>query len=93
MTTNERIQVRVEGRVQGVWFRASTQREAQAFDLLGWVRNEPDGAVTLEAQGRPEGLEELLSWLRDGPPNARVEGLEVSWIDAIEGESGFQILR
>ena len=89
----ERVHVRVEGLVQGVWFRASTQREAQDFELTGWVQNEADGAVTLEAQGRPEALEELLAWLRDGPPAARVDALQVSWIDAMDGEPGFEIRR
>ena len=89
----ERVHVRVEGLVQGVWFRASTQREAQSFELTGWVQNEPDGCVTLEAQGRPEGLEELLTWLRDGPTAARVDGLHVSWVEAVTDEGSFEIRR
>mgnify|MGYP001280067613 CR=1 FL=1 len=93
MNAVERVHVRVEGRVQGVWFRASTQREAQDFELTGWVQNEPDGAVTLEAQGRPEALEELLTWLRDGPRAARVDALQVSWIDVMDGERAFEIRR
>lgn len=87
----ERVRVRVDGRVQGVWFRASTQREARSHELSGWVRNESDGSVVLEAQGRPEGLEELLSWLRDGPPTARVDDLEVAWVEIVAGESTFAI--
>lgn len=93
MREQERVWVRVEGLVQGVWFRASTQREAVGLDLTGWVRNEMDGSVMLEAQGRPEGLEELLAWLRDGPPNARVDGLEVRWIEAEPEETTFSVRR
>jgi len=87
------VRVRVEGLVQGVWFRASTQREAQSFEITGWVRNEPDGAVLLEAEGRPEALEELLSWLRDGPPQARVDAMDVTWLEPTLNEAGFQVLR
>jgi acylphosphatase len=90
---DERVRVHVEGRVQGVWFRASTQREAQAFEITGWVQNEPDGSVMLEAQGRPEALEELLSWLRDGPPKAQVNGVDVRWTEPVTGETGFEIRR
>ena len=89
----ERVRVRVSGRVQGVWFRASTQQEARALELVGWVRNLQNGDVELEAQGRPESLEELLSWLRDGPPQARVEGVDVRWVEPVSHETGFEIRR
>jgi acylphosphatase len=90
---DERVRVRVDGLVQGVWFRASTQREAQAFEITGWVKNQPDGAVTLEAQGRPEALEELLSWLRNGPPKAQVDEVDVTWTETVAGEVSFEIRR
>lgn len=70
---------RVAGRVQGVYYRASTQEQAQALGLRGWVRNLPDGRVELRAQGSRARLEALLEWLRRGPPAARVDSVEFAW--------------
>lgn len=68
---------RVTGRVQGVWFRAWTKGEAQKRGLSGWVRNEPDGSVTVFASGKAEAVEDLLAALWQGPPAARVDGVAV----------------
>ena len=62
----------VDGRVQGVFFRASTKSEADRLGLQGWVRNEPDGAVRLLVCGDSEAVEQLCSWLNNGPTYARV---------------------
>jgi len=62
----------VTGRVQGVFFRASTRIEAQRLGLRGWVRNLPDGRVEALVSGAPEGLAALEHWLAIGPPEARV---------------------
>lgn len=70
------IQYRVEGRVQGVYFRASTQRQAQQLGVTGWVRNCDDGAVELVATGTQEQHVALQGWLRIGPPSAKVRKLE-----------------
>jgi acylphosphatase len=63
----------VQGRVQGVGFRYSAQREALRLGLTGWVRNTPQGDVELWAEGPREKLASFLQWLRRGPPGARVE--------------------
>lgn len=73
----KRIRAVVQGRVQGVFFRAYTQEEAQRLGLVGWVRNRPDGAVEAVAEGEAEQVDQLASWLRQGPPSARVSGLEI----------------
>ena len=62
----------VSGRVQGVYYRASAQREAQRLGLTGWVRNLPDGRVELMASGPSGAMEELRQWLHNGPPRAVV---------------------
>jgi acylphosphatase len=67
----------VEGHVQGVFFRASTQEAAQALGVTGWVRNLPDGSVEVFATGTDESLTELQQWLFQGPPNARVANVTV----------------
>lgn len=63
---------RVEGRVQGVWFRESTRREAEALGILGYAKNLADGSVEVLACGEPRDLDHLAEWLRQGPPMARV---------------------
>lgn len=65
----------VEGRVQGVFFRASTQDQAQQLGLKGWVRNCNDGRVELQACGEESHLLTLELWLQQGPPMAKVRSL------------------
>ncbi len=72
----------VSGKVQGVWFRASTQDRAKELGLTGWARNLPDGRVEVMAYGRFEQLHELYEWLKQGPELARVSDVtreEVAW--------------
>jgi acylphosphatase len=80
----------VSGRVQGVWFRASTQRQARKLGVRGWVRNLPDGTVELHAEGDAEAVEGLLRWAHGGPPTARVDRVEASDA-AVEGFEGFVV--
>jgi acylphosphatase len=85
-----RFRIRVQGRVQGVFFRASARAEAQRLGLCGFVRNEPDGSVYAEAEGERETLQQFLDWCRRGPPHARVDRVEVEE-GAAEGREGFRI--
>jgi len=71
----------VRGRVQGVFFRASTAQLAQSLALRGRAENLADGSVQVTAAGSAEALDRLIAWLRHGPPMARVEALEVEAID------------
>jgi acylphosphatase len=71
----------VAGRVQGVFFRASTRNEAQTLGLTGYVRNLMDGRVEVVACGDKEAVETLREWLRKGPPDARVSGVACEFID------------
>ncbi|TFG64291.1 MAG: acylphosphatase [Spirochaetales bacterium] len=64
--------IRVEGRVQGVGFRYSARHEALRRKLAGWVRNEDDGAVSVYCEGPQQAVDAFISWLRTGPPGARV---------------------
>lgn len=65
----------VTGKVQGVWFRASTKTQAELLGLTGWVRNLPDGRVEVMAYGDQSQLDELKAWLKQGPPKAEVTDL------------------
>jgi acylphosphatase len=67
-----RLRLIIEGRVQGVWFRESTRREAERLGVYGWVRNRPEGTVEAVAEGAEEQVRKLAAWCRHGPPSARV---------------------
>lgn len=72
----------VSGHVQGVFYRVSTQDEANALGLTGWARNLPDGRVEVMASGERDKLLELFAWLKKGPDGARVEDVtyeELPW--------------
>jgi acylphosphatase len=75
------VHYHVTGRVQGVWFRAHTQKMAQGLNLQGWVRNLPDGSVELIACGEEENIHQLETWLWEGPTLARVDNLTAEIID------------
>jgi acylphosphatase len=66
----------VAGKVQGVWFRASTQRQAVALGLCGYARNLPDGRVEVLACGETAALRQLQDWLWQGPPAAEVTDVQ-----------------
>lgn len=67
----------VEGRVQGVWFRGSTQQQANKLGVKGWAKNLPDGRVEVLMCGEETALDQLESWLHKGPPMARVTSVNV----------------
>jgi acylphosphatase len=79
---NQRVQLTISGKVQGVFYRASTEAIARQLGLTGWVRNLPDGRVEAIAEGPREALERLVAWCHQGPPDARVSGVEANWQDA-----------
>jgi acylphosphatase len=78
MTTTIWRRFIVRGLVQGVGFRAATQRKARALGVVGWVRNLPDGRVEALAGGAPEALEALHAWLYQGPTGAVVDDVVVT---------------
>lgn len=79
----------VAGKVQGVWFRASTREQARALGLRGHAHNLADGRVEVLAVGEAEAIEQLAQWLRHGPPMARVDSLERSPAQESEAGEGF----
>lgn len=83
----------VTGRVQGVYFRASTLEQAQALGLSGWVRNVATGQVELVACGGQAEIEQLQAWLWEGPPGARVTQVESREYRSAETFDGFAIRR
>lgn len=87
-----RCHIFVSGRVQGVFFRQSTQQVAQNFGLSGWVRNTEDGRVEILVEGEKEKIEKLIEWLHKGPPLARVEKVQSNW-EEFKGEFDQFVIR
>ncbi|REJ76679.1 MAG: acylphosphatase [Acidobacteria bacterium] len=83
----------VSGRVQGVYYRASFQRECEARGLVGWVRNLHDGRVEFRIRGSEDAVDAALQWARSGPPAARVEGLETWLVEAADDELSGDAMR
>lgn len=69
----EHIKLTIKGRVQGVWFRASTKQEADDLGVFGFVKNLTNGDVYIEAEGTKEQLEKFTIWCKKGPTQAHVE--------------------
>lgn len=88
---NQRLHATVHGRVQGVSFRHYTMLRAREIGVSGWVRNLPDGAVEVIAEGGRDQLDDLLAFLRQGPPAARVLEVDVLWGAATGEFDGFGI--
>ena len=72
-----RKRVVVRGRVQGVFFRDATRRQASSRGVAGWVTNRPDGAVEAVFEGEPDAVERLVDFCRSGPRGARVDHVDV----------------
>ena len=87
------VRLRIRGRVQGVFYRDSTQREAQRLGLRGWVRNRNDGSVEAVALGPPERIAALIDWCHEGPPLARVAEVGVTEESGDADEPEFEVRR
>lgn len=85
-----RARVIVHGLVQGVWFRESTRQAAEAQGVSGSVRNLPDGTVEAVFEGRRAAVDAMVAFCRTGPPDARVERVDV-FDEPPEGLAGFEI--
>ena len=88
----KRIQLVVRGRVQGVYFRATAQREAREHGLTGWVKNRSDGSVEMVIEGEEDDVKDLLSWSQKGPSTARVEAVDTRWRSYSGEYEGFRIV-
>jgi acylphosphatase len=76
-----RRRVAVRGHVQGVFFRETTRRRAEARGVAGWVANRPDGVVEAVLEGEREAVETVVAFMREGPRGARVD-----WVDVVSEE-------
>ena len=85
-----RVRVFVDGRVQGVGFRASAAREAVRLGVTGWARNLPDGRVEAVYEGPRAAVEDMLAWTRRGTASARVDSMAIH-DEEPKGERGFSV--
>lgn len=86
-----RVHLIVHGSVQGVFYRASAQKEAEKLGLAGWARNNSSGSVEIVAEGLRTDLEKFVVWCRQGPSGADVENVDVEWEEATGEFKRFEI--
>lgn len=91
-STRKRFRVIISGRVQGVYFRANTKRQALSLGLSGWVKNRPDGRVETVFEGDSDTVDAMLAWCKTGHPPARVDRVDFSEEDADGSFTDFKIL-
>lgn len=89
MTSN--LSIKIYGKVQGVFFRASTKEYADSLGLFGWVKNEADGTVTIEAEGEQEKLEEFCKWVEQGPRGSVVDRIDANYNKHLKHHQIFEI--
>ena len=88
----KRLTIKVSGKVQGVFYRATANEFATQLGLTGIVRNERDGSVYLEAQGEEKAVDAFVEFCKKGPPRARVESVLIE-VAVLEKEDSFRVLR
>ena len=87
-----RTHIFVSGRVQGVCFRGDTQQIARELGLTGFVKNLPDGKVEIITEGEKEKVKQIVDWVRQGPPAAQVNNIDIEW-EGYKGEfKDFQVV-
>jgi acylphosphatase len=86
-----RAHVVVSGRVQGVFFRARTKREAASRNVKGWILNRDDGALEAVFEGEEEAVKAMVAFCKHGPSEARVTNVDVVWEDYVGEFEAFEI--
>ena len=87
------INIKVKGKVQGVYFRATTKAVADQLGAKGFVVNLNDGAVYIEAEGDDFALQSLVEFCHEGPDRAEVESVEIEEVSDIKGFKNFEVLK
>ncbi len=78
---NVSVKLVIHGRVQGVWFRESTRKQAVELGVSGWVKNRVDGSVEALIEGPKDSVKKLIDWCHKGPPYAKVDQVDEIWVD------------
>ena len=85
--------ITVRGKVQGVYFRATTKAVADQLGVKGFVVNTSEGSVYIEAEGDDFALESLLEFCQEGPDRAEVESVDVQYSDEIKNFKNFEVIK
>ena len=91
MKKNTRAHAVISGRVQGVFFRMETKREADNQGVFGWVRNRDDGTVEAVIEGDEDRVVSMITWCKKGPPRSNVTRVDVTWMPHQNEFGGFEI--
>ena len=86
------LTLKINGKVQGVFFRKSAKEFADNLEISGWARNKDDGSILVEAEGKEVKLREFSEWARRGPQGAVVDKVEEKWSKKIVGYNDFQVI-
>ncbi len=92
MTKQVRARAVITGKVQGVYFRTETQRAAKQKNVMGWVKNRPDGSVEALLEGGEPSVKAMLEWCRQGSPFSRVHHVEIVWEPYVGDFERFEIV-
>ena len=87
----KRAELKIYGKVQGVFFREISRIEARKLNLVGFVGNEPDGTVKIVAEGEDKDLNRIIEWCKYGPDNAEVEKVDVEWSNSVDQFKDFSV--
>lgn len=85
------LNIKIYGRVQGVFFRWEAGRKAKELGITGFAENAPDGSVYIESEGEEENLKAFLEWCEKGPPSASVEKTEFEFSNELKNFKGFEM--
>jgi len=85
----KQINLKIYGKVQGVFFRDSSRAEAKELNLSGWAKNKTDGTVEMVAEGEDKNLKKFIEWCKYGPDHAEVEKVDVEWLEPTSQFSDF----
>ena len=91
MGTSIQKKVKIHGRVQGVYFRENTKKQAKLLGVKGWVTNCSDGTVEALFEGSPEQVSQLIEWCHKGPKLSRVDLVHTEDLDTVSEISDFSI--
>jgi len=86
----KKVNILVSGRVQGVFYRTSTRDKALELGIKGWVQNNPDGSVYIEAEADQSTLDQFIEWCKKGPLMARIDNINISH-QSPEGFQDFEV--
>jgi len=88
----KKVNIKIYGRVQGVFFRHNTKKVADKLSVRGWIRNQLDGSVEIIAEGDDKSVDGLINWCRKGPIGAKVENIEVKEVKYKKEFDSFSIV-